>query len=119
MNSKELRSLQEAYMEVVENQQQLDEAKSDAGLTPLDLFDIVIDHLLDEGYADSEESAIAIMDNMSEEWRQSIVEADMSAANLNSPGHIDRSNEGLSARQIRMKNFADKRAQMLMRKGRV
>jgi hypothetical protein len=38
-----------------------------------DPFDAVIGHLLDEGYADTEEQAIAIMANMSEEWRQSIL----------------------------------------------
>ena len=40
-----------------------------------DVFDVIKGHLLDEGYADTEESALAIMANMSEEWRQSIVEA--------------------------------------------
>ena len=40
-----------------------------------DLFDIVKGHLMSEGYADTEEAALAIMANMSEEWRQSIVEA--------------------------------------------
>jgi hypothetical protein len=39
-----------------------------------DPFDVVIGHLLDEGYADTEEAALAIMTNMSEEWRESIVE---------------------------------------------
>ena len=39
-----------------------------------DLFDIIKGHLIDEGYADTEEAAFAIMSNMSEEWRQSIVE---------------------------------------------
>jgi len=39
-----------------------------------DLFDVVKGHLLDEGYADTEEAALAIMANMSEEWRQSIIE---------------------------------------------
>jgi hypothetical protein len=39
-----------------------------------DLFDIVKGHLLDEGYADTEEAALAIMANMSEEWRTEIVE---------------------------------------------
>lgn len=40
-----------------------------------DLFDVVKGYLLDEGYADTEEAALAIMANMSEEWRDSIVEA--------------------------------------------
>jgi len=41
----------------------------------LDLFDIIKGHLLDEGYADTEQAALAIMANMSEEWKQSIVES--------------------------------------------
>jgi len=39
-----------------------------------DLFDVVLGHLLDEGYADTEDAALAIMANMSEDWKQSIVE---------------------------------------------
>ena len=39
-----------------------------------DLYDIILSHLIDEGYADTEESALVIMGNMSEEWRESIVE---------------------------------------------
>jgi len=38
-----------------------------------DPFDVIKGHLLDEGYADTEESALAIMANMSEEWRESIL----------------------------------------------
>ena len=41
----------------------------------VDIFDLVKGHLLDEGYADSEEGAIVIMTNMSEEWRKSILES--------------------------------------------
>ena len=40
----------------------------------LDLFDIIKGHLLDEGYADTEEAALKIMANMSEEWKRSIIE---------------------------------------------
>ena len=39
-----------------------------------DVFDVIKGHLLDEGYADTEESALAIMANMSDEWVDSIVE---------------------------------------------
>jgi len=39
-----------------------------------DVFDVVLGHLIDEGYADTQEAAIAIMSNMSEEWRDSIVD---------------------------------------------
>jgi len=38
-----------------------------------DLYDIILSHLLDEGYADTQQAAEAIMVNMSEEWRQSIL----------------------------------------------
>ena len=40
----------------------------------VDLYDIILSHLLDEGYADTQEAAEAIMVNMSEEWREEIVE---------------------------------------------
>jgi len=39
-----------------------------------DLFDVIKGHLLDEGYADTNKAALAIMANMSEEWKQSIIE---------------------------------------------
>ena len=38
-----------------------------------DIYDIILSHLLDEGYADTEDAAEAIMVNMSEEWRDSII----------------------------------------------
>jgi hypothetical protein len=40
----------------------------------LDIYDIILSHLLDEGYADTQEAAEVIMVNMSEEWRESIVD---------------------------------------------
>ena len=40
-----------------------------------DLFDYILEHLVVEGYADTEEAALAIMANMSEEWKQSIAES--------------------------------------------
>ena len=129
MDAQELRNLQEAYMEVVENQQ-LDEAltgerykkvmkkpggtaysrkvsadpskrgkrggkggvESDFGSPDrgsgnkaarragtyqeeeVSVYDIILSHLLDEGYAETPEAAEAIMVNMSEEWRQDIME---------------------------------------------
>ena len=39
-----------------------------------DLFDYLLEYLVAEGFADTNESALAIMANMSEEWRESIVE---------------------------------------------
>jgi hypothetical protein len=39
----------------------------------LDIYDIILSHLLDEGYAETPEAAESIMVNMSEEWRDSII----------------------------------------------
>lgn len=50
-------------------------AKSAMG-EAVDLYDVILSHLLDEGYADTQEAAEAIMVNMSEEWRNSIMESD-------------------------------------------
>ena len=51
-----------------------------------DVFDVIKGHLIDEGYADTEESALVIMANMSEEWRQSIVEG---ATGVFVPSRVD------------------------------
>jgi hypothetical protein len=39
----------------------------------VDLYDIILSHLLDEGYVETSEAAEVIMVNMSEEWRESIL----------------------------------------------
>ena len=39
-----------------------------------DLYNIILEYLVAEGYADTNEAALAIMGNMSEGWRQSIFE---------------------------------------------
>jgi len=39
----------------------------------VDLYDIILSHLIEEGYAKTEEAAAAIMVNMSEDWRNSII----------------------------------------------
>ena len=44
----------------------------------VDLYDVILSHLLDEGYAETVESAEAIMVNMSEDWRESIMEGNVS-----------------------------------------
>jgi len=131
MDAQELRNLQEAYLNVYEQDEILDESgKNDARIrgnirsfgsnyTPprdwvqsanrgqgavlnakqkekqrrkglakgamgkaeveesYDLYDIILSHLIDEGYADTEEAAERIMVNMSENWRESIVETRM------------------------------------------
>ena len=38
-----------------------------------DIYDIILSHLLDEGYADTQQAAEAIMVNMSEDWKNSII----------------------------------------------
>ena len=38
-----------------------------------DLFDYMMEYLITEGYADTNESALVIMANMSEEWRENIL----------------------------------------------
>jgi hypothetical protein len=43
------------------------------GYDHFDMFDAVKGYLIDEGYAETEEAATVIMANMSEEWRQSII----------------------------------------------
>jgi hypothetical protein len=48
--------------------------KTGVSAESFDLYDLVLSHLLDEGYADTEQAAEAIMVNMSEDWRESIVE---------------------------------------------
>lgn len=44
-----------------------------------DVFDVIFEHLIENGYAENEDSALQIMANMSEEWREEIVEATLSA----------------------------------------
>jgi len=44
-----------------------------------DAFDVILEYLVAEGYADTNENALVIMANMSEEWRQTILEAEVLA----------------------------------------
>lgn len=39
----------------------------------VDAFDIILEYLVDGGFAETNENALAIMANMSEEWKQSIL----------------------------------------------
>ena len=45
-----------------------------------DLFDYILEHLVAEGYADTNEAALVIMANMSEEWRDDILEISQKTA---------------------------------------
>ena len=60
--------------------------KLNAGME-YDTFDAILEHLVAEGYADTNESALAIMANMSEEWRQSIVEGNPLPGIVNKVGN--------------------------------
>jgi hypothetical protein len=47
----------------------------------VDVYDVILSHLLDEGYASSVDAAEAIMVNMSEDWRDIIIEEILDEAN--------------------------------------
>jgi hypothetical protein len=55
-----------------------------------DLYDIILSHLLDEGFADTQEAAEAIMVNMSEDWRQDIMEKEDSEYEKASDAALDK-----------------------------
>jgi hypothetical protein len=108
MDSKKFISIREAYASIYE-----DEGKKDESLDIKEdeSFDLIKEHLMSKGYAETEEAALAIMSNMSEDWKQSIVEFVPAPAGSD----IDRHSRGISKydkrseRQIRMDNFASKR----------
>ena len=55
-----------------------------------DIYDTILSHLIDEGYAESVEQAEVIMVNMSEDWRESIVEEVLDERNRGEEGMSDR-----------------------------
>jgi hypothetical protein len=65
------RSPREFQLKVIEREKRRRQKANEE----VDLYDIILSHLLDEGYADTPEAAEAIMVSMSEEWREEIVEA--------------------------------------------
>jgi hypothetical protein len=93
----------------------------------IDIYDIILSHLLGEGYADTQEAAEAIMVNMSEEWREDIVEISQKTATKayatsytgefegqDSPKNVKQTDN--LRRQIKRK-FGDKAAQHADRAG--
>ena len=100
MDSQDLRNLHEAYSNVYEQQigVPLKDASDRAAKEQLkkmipkgekihttkatlqnasyepDAFDAILEYLIAEGYADTNENALVIMANMSEEWRNIIIE---------------------------------------------
>ena len=56
----------------------------------VDIYDIILSHLLDEGYAETQEAAEAIMVNMSEDWKQDIMEKEDSEYEKASDAALDK-----------------------------
>ena len=54
-----------------------------------DLFDVILEYLITEGYADTQEAALAIMGNMSEDWREDIMEKENSEYEKASDAALD------------------------------
>ena len=69
MDLKELQGLYESYKSVYDNSEELQENRNHD-----DTYDLVLEYLVSEGFADTEENAQVIMSNMSEAWFKSIVE---------------------------------------------
>ncbi len=63
------RSAREFQLKVIEREKRRRQKANEQ----VDIYDIILSHLLDEGYAETTEAAEAIMVNMSEEWRDSIL----------------------------------------------
>ena len=163
MDSKELHNLHEAYLDVYEQDEILDEAevmkhqkersaierrkkmkgyepptkgvhgeierrqaqkppsKLRSGSLPesYDLYDIILSHLIAEGYADTEQAAEAIIVNMSEDWRKEILDeaitsekgkakaAEMIAARTTASGRA-KPGKGANVAQIKQIRVSDK-----------
>ena len=56
----------------------------------VDIYDLVLDHLLDEGYCDDVESAEVVMANMSEEWLDEILDEAKVVMSVKSPEGKER-----------------------------
>jgi hypothetical protein len=61
------------------------------GYEHFDMFDVMKGYLIGEGYAETEEAALKIMTNMSEGWKQSIIESGFPPVkgNMGGPNPID------------------------------
>ncbi len=136
MDSKELRLIKEAYASIyegygkeMEDEMEDDEECGDKEETPkmkgkkkekkekeekenemkeeVDLFDYLLEYLVAEGYAHTNKSALAIMANMSEEWRQSIVEQ-MTGGPTDSPSDNKTWNKGQTLKDPRAQKIYNK-----------
>jgi hypothetical protein len=100
--------------EIERRQAQKPPSKLRSGSLPesYDLYDIILSHLIAEGYAETEDAAESIMVNMSEEWREEILDeaitsekgkakaAEMIAARSTPSGRA-KSGKGANVAQIR------------------
>ena len=71
-----------------------------------DLFDVIKGYLLDEGYADTEEAALAIMANMSKEWRQSVINEASLSVTQEKIARLKAENELTNLQRQRNQQFA-------------
>jgi hypothetical protein len=67
------RSAREFQLKVIEREKRRRQKANEE----VDIYDIILSHLLGEGYAETPEAAEAIMVNMSGGWRESICEAEI------------------------------------------
>ena len=80
-----------------------------------DLYDVILSHLLDEGYADTIESAEGIMVNMSEDWRESIMEG-MKALPV---GKMDAKTKELKSKFLKSKPGSPEAGKLISRASQI
>ena len=80
----------------------------------VDIFDLVKGHLLDEGYAETEENALVMMANMSEEWRQSIINE--ISKELATKAFATRARDAFEMDDIKQHDKADKTKERIVKK---
>ena len=76
----------------------------------VDVYDVVLEHLLEEGYAETPEAAQAIMVNMSEEWIDVIVEDVLQEAPWQVYGSEDGDEYKKMGKPVKSKKYAEKSA---------
>jgi len=81
----------------------------------VDLYDTILSHLIDEGYADTIESAERIMVNMSEDWRESIMEG-MKALPV---GKMDAKTKELKSKFLKSKPGSPEAGKLISRASQI
>jgi hypothetical protein len=72
-----------------------------------DTYDVILNHLLDEGFADTEQNAITIMANMSEAWIDEILD-EAQIMSVSGPGGLKHM---INPNVLKLQNAAAKEAQ--------